>query len=678
MDFFVAEVSSCQIATSRTFQPHIAVFLNYSPDHTDWHGNEEEYFKAKASLFIDRNPAWAVLNAKNLKIAYLKLDISSETYFFNREAEDKCVFLRDGVILLKDKKKQIHEIIKTSEISLKGKHNLENIMAAIAVCHIDGVDNNIIRQTIMDFSLPEHRLEYVATIDEIDYYNDSKATNCSSAICAMKAFEKQKIVLIAGGKDKGTDLTEFSGEIRKRAAAVVLIGEAADRFEIEIKKEGFQNIYREDSFEGAIDKASQLKLGPVVLSPACASFDMFGNFEERGKAFNLKTMSSGRKKLARVERRVKRAFNTKSIVLGSPDKALLLIICALLIFGIIAVFSAGAPEGAELYGNVAYFLIKHLIAVGIGIVFFIFAYIIDYGFWKKFVIPITYVIIALLIATLIPGMGKTIYGSSRWLAGIPLQPSEFCKIATVLLVSAALVESKNILEAKMLKHLGLVLLMILILLKQPNLSNAVILALITLILLLVGGVSFRLLAFSSISAVIIGLLAFVRPYQLERIKGWLNPWADPQGLGYNLIQSFYAIGSGEIFGVGYGNSRQKLFWLPFSHTDFIFAIIAEELGLIGCIVLIGLFLALLCRGFYIANRCSDRFGKLVAFGITFSIIIQAFVNIGVTVGVIPVTGVTLPLISHGGTSVVLTLFMLGILMNISRKRIRKINRKSPV
>ena len=385
-------------------------------------------------------------------------------------------------------------------------------------------------------------------------------------------------------------------------------------------------------------------------------------------------MSSKRKRLARAERRVKRAFNTKSVILGPPDKTLLFIIYALLLFGIAAVFSAGAPEATELYGNAAYFLIKHLIAVGIGIVFFIFAYIVDYHFWKKSVIPITYIIIALLIATLIPGMGKTIYGSSRWLAGIPLQPSEFCKIATVLLVSSALVESRNILETKMLKHLGLVFLMILILLKQPNLSNAVILALITLALLLVGGASFRLLASSSFVIGLIGLLIFVRPYQLERIKGWINPWADPQGIGYNLIQSFYAIGSGEIFGVGFTNSRQKLFWLPFSHTDFIFAVIAEELGFIGCIVLIGLFLTFLYKGFYIANKCSDRFGKLVAFGITFAIIIQAFINIGVTVGVVPVTGVTLPLISHGGTSVVLTLFMLGILMNISRKRVRRINK----
>jgi len=387
-------------------------------------------------------------------------------------------------------------------------------------------------------------------------------------------------------------------------------------------------------------------------------------------------MSSKRKRIARIEKRVKRAFDSKSVLFGSPDGFLLVVIGALMLFGVMAIFSAGAPEGAELYGNVAYFLIKHIIAIGVGIVLLIFAFVADYRYWKKFVMPVTYVIIAFLVATLIPGLGKTIYGSSRWLAGIPLQPSEFCKFAAIILVSSALVESRNIFESKMLKHLGLIILMILILLAQPNLSIAVILGLITFAMLLVGGTSFRFLGFTSFIVGSIGLIAFMKPYQLSRIKGWIDPWADPQGIGYNLIQSFYAIGSGGLFGVGYGNSRQKLFWLPFSHTDFIFAVIAEELGFIGCFVLIGLFLALLYRGFYIANKCPDKFGKLLAFGITFSIVLQAFINISVTTGVLPVTGVTLPLISHGGTSVVLTLFMLGILLNISRKRIRTINIKN--
>jgi cell division protein FtsW len=162
------------------------------------------------------------------------------------------------------------------------------------------------------------------------------------------------------------------------------------------------------------------------------------------------------------------------------------------------------------------------------------------------------------------------------------------------------------------------------------------------------------------------------PYQLKRITGWLNPFEDPQGTGYNLIQSWYAIASGGLFGAGFGNSKQKLFWLPFGHTDFIFSVIAEELGFIGSLILIGFFIALVNKGFKISRSCPDAFGRLLAFGITLIIGIQAFINMGVATGVLPVTGQTLPLISYGGTSVMVTMIMLGILLNISRKRIKRI------
>lgn len=383
-------------------------------------------------------------------------------------------------------------------------------------------------------------------------------------------------------------------------------------------------------------------------------------------------MSIRRQRLARAERRIKRAFKRQSVVLGAPDRVLIFIISALALFGLVAVFSAGAPEGQDLYGNPSYFMIKHLIAMVIGTGFLIFAYIVDYRYWKKIVEPVTFICIGLLVATLIPGIGKTIYGSSRWLIGIPLQPSELCKFATILLVSSALVDSRSTFDPKMLKHLGFVGVMIIILLIQPNLSNAVILFGITTALLLVGGVSFRLMTTIFTFAGLAVVWKFLQPYQFKRIKGWIDPWADPQGIGYNLIQSYYAIGSGGLFGAGYGNSRQKLFWLPFSQTDFIFAVIAEELGFFGCLVLIGLFIALLIRGLRIGKCACNMFGKLMAYGITLVIAGQALINIGVTVGVLPVTGVTLPLISHGGTSVVLTMFMLGVLLNISRKRIRTI------
>ena len=385
-------------------------------------------------------------------------------------------------------------------------------------------------------------------------------------------------------------------------------------------------------------------------------------------------MSIRRKRLAQLKNKKNELIKKgKRVIISSPDGPLMIIILAISIFGIMAIFSAGAPEGIELYHNPGYYVIKHLLFLGLGVFFMINASKYDYRKLRHVAIPFAIVTILLIVATYIPGLGRTSYGASRWLVGLPIQPSELAKIASVLLVATALTDAKKLFSAKIIKHLFLICIMVLLILKQPNLSISMLVTFVTAAMLVAGGISGRLIGGTAIvMAPILYQYIMHTPYQLKRITGWLHPWADPQGTGYNLIQSWYAIGSGGFWGVGFGNSKQKLFWLPFRHTDFIFAVIAEELGFIGCIVLIGLFLALIYRGFLVSNRCEDTFGRLVAFGLSFSLGLQAFINIAVATGVMPITGVTLPLISYGGSSVVVTMTMLGILLNISRKRVRKI------
>ena len=392
----------------------------------------------------------------------------------------------------------------------------------------------------------------------------------------------------------------------------------------------------------------------------------------------MSTVKKHNIKRTNIKNKITKTVKSQEVI-GSPDSMLLYIIICLAVFGLMSVFSAGAPEGSDVYNNPAHFAIKQVIAIIAGSVVLIVMSNIDYKKLKNWSVPLAIIVTVLTAATLIEGIGRTDYGSSRWLMGLPIQPSELTKIAVILLVSSALTDSKNILNRKMVENLFIVGLMIIIVLKQPNLSIAIILSMITVVLLLVGGASFRLIGGFGLSVLsilfVLGFQNIIHGYQLKRITGWLDPWSDPQGIGYNIIQSLYAIGSGGLFGVGYGMSRQKLFWLPFCYTDFIFAIICEEFGFVGAILLIGLFLAFIYRGFFIANRCTNHFGKLLAFGITFAIAAQAFINIGVATGVLPVTGVTLPLISHGGTSIVSTMAMLGILLNISRKRAKKIATK---
>jgi UDP-N-acetylmuramoylalanine--D-glutamate ligase len=285
IDYFVVEVSSFQIATSSVFRPQIALFLNYTPDHIDWHGSAEAYYEAKAGLFTGhKSPGWSILNACDPKVFDIKNNSLSEIVYFGREMPGPSVYIHDNEIFAKFRNK-IEEIIEIKDIPLLGKHNYQNIMAAIAIASIVQVETEVIKSTIIDFKPPEHRLEYVDTIDNLSYYNDSKATNCDSTICALKAFEDKPVVLIAGGRDKGTDLGEMVDAIKKHAAHVVLIGEAADRFQKALEESDYMNITRAASLENSIDIASDLKLGPVVFAPACASFDMFRNFEERGRAF---------------------------------------------------------------------------------------------------------------------------------------------------------------------------------------------------------------------------------------------------------------------------------------------------------------------------------------------------------------------------------------------------------
>jgi cell division protein FtsW len=277
--------------------------------------------------------------------------------------------------------------------------------------------------------------------------------------------------------------------------------------------------------------------------------------------------------------------------------------------------------------------------------------------------------VGLLLMTMF--MGTTANGSERWIMlpfGFQFQPSDFAKVGAIALMAQA-TSQRTLLNLGTVINLVVVGFMTLLVLQQPNLSVTMILGMITFAMLFVAGLP-RVIVLGALPILAFGVYQKIRhtEYQWKRIVGWLNPWKDAQDAGYNLIQSYYAIGSGGLFGVGLGNSIQKLYYLPFQHTDFIFSVICEEWGFIGAVIVIGLFALLGWRGFTIAWHCPSRFGKMLAFGLTLAIVLQAMINISVTIGLMPVTGVTLPLISYGGTSMVVTLGMIGILLNISKTR----------
>lgn len=289
IDYFVCEMSSYQIAISVSFQAQIACWLNFTPDHLDWHGGLENYFEAKAKLFkAPQNPAFAVFNGTDEKLLEFSKTCPSEVFLFAKEVEDNCCYIKNGTIYFKrgvNANKNEEKIIDIKDCPLVGEHNYQNIMCAVIIAKLVGLHNEQIQHAVKTFTPVEHRLEFVREFNGIKFYNDSKATNPEAAIVAIKSFNNVNAVLIAGGRDKNTDLAEFCQEIKNHIKTVILIGEASQRFEENLKKSGFDNIIFEKTLESAVDKSMELNPQIVLLSPACASFDMFKSYEERGKVF---------------------------------------------------------------------------------------------------------------------------------------------------------------------------------------------------------------------------------------------------------------------------------------------------------------------------------------------------------------------------------------------------------
>ena len=291
LDYFVCEASSFQLEMSTSLKPFISVWTNFTPDHIDWHQGLENYFKAKARVFLKpQAPKYSVLNAKDERLLEFAKQAQGEVFMFAGNIGNNCCYEENGEIVFK--KGGVEEkIIKLSECPLLGEHNYQNIMCAIICAKLTGIDNTTIKQAIIDFKAPAHRLEKIISKNGITYYNDSKATNPEAAIVAINSFNNVDVALIAGGRDKNTDLTEFCDSVKKHIKTVVLIGEATERFEENLKRNGFSNIIREKTMQSAIDKCIEIHPDVVLLSPACASFDMFTGYEQRGDVFREYVLS---------------------------------------------------------------------------------------------------------------------------------------------------------------------------------------------------------------------------------------------------------------------------------------------------------------------------------------------------------------------------------------------------
>jgi cell division protein FtsW len=356
------------------------------------------------------------------------------------------------------------------------------------------------------------------------------------------------------------------------------------------------------------------------------------------------------------------------------EKLLILAVLALLLTGVVMVYSASAVMAGQSYGEATWFVKKQIVWAGAGLLVMVACSRIPYRFWQAMTFPLMIVSAIGLVAVLTPALGMEINGSRRWLriAGLSVQPSEMARLTMVIYLASYLAKRRDHLDDFTRGFLPPVLtigFLMSLILTEPDFGTAAVMGVMAGAMMFIGGIRLRhlwgvtLLGLPAVYAMVMRV-----DYRRERMLSFLNPWEDPTDKGFQIIQSFLALGQGGTVGTGLGEGWQKLYFLPYPHTDFIFAVIGEELGLVGTISVLVLFGLLAWCGVRIALAAPDDFGRYLAFGITLMIVVQAQVNMAVVTGLLPTKGLTLPLLSYGGSSLVANLAGVGILLNVARAK----------
>jgi len=361
----------------------------------------------------------------------------------------------------------------------------------------------------------------------------------------------------------------------------------------------------------------------------------------------------------------------RAVTLGG-DPWLVLAVAALVGLGLVMVFNVSYFYAQERFGDALLFFRKHVLSIVLGASIAVFASRLRSDQYARLAYPLLVIALVTLVVVLVPGIGIVRGGARRWLhlGPLGLQPSELAKFAVVLYLARSLVkkgERVATFRLGIVPHYVVVGVVACLVLLEPDFGTAALTAGVLVLMLFAGGVPLRLLAVPALAAVPgLAVIAWKAPYRWARIVAFLNPEADPLGVNFQLKQSFIAFGSGGIWGLGLGESRQKMFYLPEAHTDFLFSVIGEELGLGGAILVLALFGVVAARGFRIAVRHPDPFASLLAFGVTLSLVLQGVVNAGVVLGCLPTKGLALPFLSYGGSAMIAALAQVGVLLALAR------------
>lgn len=352
------------------------------------------------------------------------------------------------------------------------------------------------------------------------------------------------------------------------------------------------------------------------------------------------------------------------------DLVIMLMAIALTCFGVVMVYSASNIMAAKRFHDSFFFLKRQGIFAVLGFGIMLGVMHIDYRIWKKLAVPALLLCLVLLVMVLIPGIGGKAGGASRWikLPGFNLQPSEMAKLALIMYMAYSLDKKQDKVKSfavGIFPYMIILAILIGCLALQPDLGGALTLVAVALVMLFAAGTRLSHILSMILLALPLLMYKLSRGYHKGRMEAWTNPWSDPEGKGFQIIQSWLALGTGGVFGRGLGEGKQKLFYLPEAHTDFILSVVGEELGFLGVLVIIGMFFLLVQRAMRISVAAPDTFGRFLALGIAVLFGIEATVNMGVVTGLLPTKGLALPFISYGGSSLLISLFAVGILLNIS-------------
>jgi cell division protein FtsW len=700
-DVYVLELSSFQLETTSSLVPTAATVLNVTDNHLDRYAGIDDYAAAKARVF--QGGGTQVLNRDDLRSIAMRIPGRLVQTFGGGVPESEEAW---GLVDRGTKGSGAQEtwlarggalLLPASDLTLVGRHNALNALAALALASsVAKIDRRVLEALARFEGLP-HRMQRVADAGGVLYVDDSKGTTVAATRAALAGLNRP-VILIAGGDGKGQDFTPLMEAIDGHCRAVLLIGRDAPAIGRALAGSGAL-VEHAGTLEVAVTRAMQLaKPGDaVVLSPACASLDQFANYVERGERYRdlVRThlprtpMPRDASPAATLKSfRLLKSWSSLGALPGNPRTMLVydasLTWCAILLLaiGLVMVYSSSivmAESSAHTGFRSWYFLARHAMFVAVGAFAAFVAFQIPMKAWQRLAPWIFVAGIVLLALVFIPGVGKSVNGSRRWisLAVVNLQPSEFMKLCRSAVcrelrgAQGGVPARRATAEANARQGFPFRSFLVMVavsglLLFEPDFGALVVIVTIAFGILYLGGLDWRLFL-GLLLLLPIGLSAILvaAPYRLQRLIAFLDPWSDPFGKGYQLSHSLIAFGRGEWIGVGLGSSVEKLLYLPEAHTDFLLAVTAEELGFAGVVLVIGLFVWLLYRTYAIgrqAARLGRAFASLVALGIGIWIGVQAFINIGVNMGVLPTKGLTLPLLSFGGSGIVANCVAIAILL----------------